>query len=279
VTSAQPLDGQVAVITGGARGQGRAHAVALAAQGASVVLCDVPGSFASVPYDLASVDDLDETVRLVEKAHGAALAVRADVRGRADVDAVVEQALSRFGRIDIMVANAGITVPGKLWELTDEAWHETIDTNLTGVFHSLRAVLPHMRERRYGRIVVTSSIGGRTGVPNLSHYAATKWAVIGLAKSLALEVADDGITVNVVCPTSVRTPMVLNETMYRLFAPDVAEITDEIVAQRFSGQHPIRRPWIEPEDVSREVVHLVTERGNITGAVVEIGLGITARMH
>jgi SDR family mycofactocin-dependent oxidoreductase len=279
MSDARPLSGHVAVITGGARGQGRAHAVALAALGAAVVICDVPGAYTSVPYDLASAGDLDETARLVEKAGGVALAVRADVRRRAEVDGVVERALSRFGRIDILVANAGIAVPSPLGDLTEDAWHETVDTNLTGVFHSLRAVLPTMRERRHGRIVVTSSVGGRIGVPNMAHYAATKWGVIGLAKSVALEVANDGITVNVVCPTNVRTPMVLNESMYRLFAPDVAEITEEIATRRFSAQHPIRRPWVEPEDVSREVVHLVTEPGNITGAVVEIGLGISARMH
>jgi SDR family mycofactocin-dependent oxidoreductase len=279
MSDARPLTGQVAVITGGARGQGRAHAVALAALGAAVVLCDVPDAITSVPYDLASAEDLDETVGLVEKAGGVALAVRADVRRRAEVDGVIEQALARFGRIDILLANAGIAVLSRLADLSDEAWHETVDTNLTGVFHSVRAVLPTMRERHYGRIVVTSSIGGRTGVPNMAHYAATKWGVIGLAKSVALEVAGDGITVNVVCPTSVRTPMLVNDSMYRLFAPDVAEVTDEIAKKRFSGQHPIGQPWIEPEDVSREVVHLVTEPGNITGAVIEIGLGMSARMH
>jgi NAD(P)-dependent dehydrogenase (short-subunit alcohol dehydrogenase family) len=136
-----------------------------------------------------------------------------------------------------------------------------------------------MRQRGYGRIVVTSSLGGRCGLPNMAHYAATKWAVIGLAKSLALELVSDGITVNVVCPTTVRTPMVLNESTYRLFAPDAAEITEHAVAERFSLHHPIRRPWIEPDDVSREVVHLATEPGNVTGTVVEIGLGLSARMH
>jgi len=276
---AAELDGQVTIITGGARGQGRSHALALGGLGARVVVCDAPAPMTSVPYPLGTAEDLAETVALVQKAGGTAIAVPADVRDAADVARVVDTAIAEFGQVDILVANAGIATSGKLWNLSDEAWRETIDTNLTGVFHTLRAVVPHMRERRYGRIVITSSLGGRTGLPSISHYAASKWGVIGLAKSLALEVVTEGITVNVVCPTTVRTPMVLNETTYRLFAPDVGEITDELVAERFRGHHPVPRPWLEPEDVTREVVHLVTEGGNITGAVIEIGLGLSARMH
>lgn len=276
---AAELDGQVAIITGGARGQGRSHALALAALGARIVVCDVPAPMISVTYPLGTAEDLAETVELVKKAGGTAVAVPADVRNAADIACVAGRAMDEFGQIDILVANAGIATSGKLWDLSDEAWRETIDTNLTGAFHALRAVVPHMRARRYGRIVVTSSLGGRVGLPNISHYAASKWGLIGLAKSLALEVVAEGITVNLVCPTTVRTPMVLNEATYRLFAPDVDQITDEIVAERMGLHHPVPRPWIEPEDVTREVVHLVTEGGNITGAVVEIGLGLSARMH
>jgi NAD(P)-dependent dehydrogenase (short-subunit alcohol dehydrogenase family) len=127
-----------------------------------------------------------------------------------------------------------------------------------------------LRRQQYGRIVVVSSQGGRAGLPGISHYAASKWGVIGLAKSLALELAGDGVTVNVVCPTTVRTPMVL--------PTEDAEVEAQLAA-RFAAHHPVPRPWLAPEDVSREVVHLVTERGNITGAVIEIGLGASARMH
>lgn len=273
------LADQVAIITGGARGQGRAHAVALASLGARVVVCDVPGPMTTVPYALGTAEELAETVAIARKAGGAGIAVQADVRRGEDVARVVDAAIGEFGQVDILVANAGIATQAKLWEISDEAWRELIETNLTGVFHSLRAVVPHMRARRYGRIVITSSLGGRTGLPSISHYSASKWGVIGLAKSLALEVVNDGITVNVVCPTTVRTPMVLNEATYRLFAPEVGELTDEVIAERFRAHHPIPRAWVEPEDVAREVVHLVTEGGNITGAVVEIGLGLSARMH
>jgi SDR family mycofactocin-dependent oxidoreductase len=272
------LDGQVAIVTGAARGQGRAHALALASLGARVVVCDVPAPMTTVRYPLGTAEDLAETVSLVEQAGSAGIAVQADVRDAADVARVADAAIAEFGRIDILVANAGIVSTSRLWELSDEAWAEMIGTNLTGVFHVMRAVVPHMRERGYGRIVVISSQGGRAGLPGISHYAAAKWGVIGLAKSLALEVAAEGITVNVVAPTTVRTPMVVNEQTIERDA-NGNPLPDEILGKRFAAHHPIPRPWIYPEDVAREVVHLVTEPGNITGAVIEIGLGQSARMH
>jgi SDR family mycofactocin-dependent oxidoreductase len=272
------LDGQVAIVTGGARGQGRAHAVALASLGARVVVCDVPAPMTTVRYPLGTAEDLAETVSLIEQAGGAGIAVQADVRDPADMARVVDAAITDSGRIDILVANAGIVSTSTLWELYDEAWAEMIGTNLTGVFNAMRAVVPHMRERGHGRIVVISSQGGRTGLPGISHYSAAKWGVIGLAKSLALEVAAEGITVNVVAPTTVRTPMVVNEQTVERDA-NGEPLSDEILGKRFAAHHPIPRPWVYPEDVAREVVHLVTEPGNITGAVIEIGLGQSARMH
>jgi SDR family mycofactocin-dependent oxidoreductase len=272
------LDGQVAIVTGGARGQGRAHALALASLGARVVVCDVPAPMTTVRYPLGTAEDLAETVSLVKQAGAAGIAVQADVRDAADVARVADAAIAEFGRIDILVANAGIVSTSRLWELSDEAWAEMIGTNLTGVFHVMRAVVPHMRQRGYGRIVVISSQGGRAGLPGISHYAAAKWGVIGLAKSLALEVAAEGITVNVVAPTTVRTPMVVNEQTTERDA-NGTPLPDEILGKRFAAHHPIPRPWIYPEDVAREVVHLVTEPGNITGTVIEIGLGQSARMH
>jgi NAD(P)-dependent dehydrogenase (short-subunit alcohol dehydrogenase family) len=232
----------------------------------------------TVRYPLGTAEDLAETVSLIEQAGGAGIAVEADVRDPADMARVVDAAITDSGRIDILVANAGIVSTSRLWELSDEAWAEMIGTNLTGVFHAMRAVVPHMRERGHGRIVVISSQGGRTGLPGISHYSAAKWGVIGLAKSLALEVAAEGITVNVVAPSTVRTPMVVNEQTVERDA-NGEPLSDEILGKRFAAHHPIPRPWVYPEDVAREVVHLVTEPGNITGAVIEIGLGQSARMH
>lgn len=273
------LDGQVALITGGARGQGRAHAVALAAEGATIVACDVPCPMTSVDYALATLEELDETVRLVKDVGGNCIGVSADVRDADAVGNVVRLTLAEFGRLDILLANAGIATLSRLWEVSDEVWDEMVATNLTGVFHCLRAVVPTMREHRYGRIVVTSSMGGRMGLPNMGHYVATKWGVIGLAKSLALEVANDGITVNVVCPCNVATPMLQNDAMYRVFAPDIAAPSEEVVQDRLRRVYPIPQPWVTPEDVTRAVLHLVTDPGVTTGSVLEIGLGSSARLH
>ena len=273
------LDGRVALITGAARGQGRSHAVALAALGASIIACDVPGSMTSPTSPLATQEDLDETVKLVEAEGTKCVGIAVDVRDAAAVGRAVDDGLAAFGRIDILLANAGIAVTGPLTGIDDTTWREVVDTNLSGVFHCLRAVIPGMQERGYGRVVVTSSMGGRMGIPNLSAYVATKWGVIGLAKSVALEVAGQGITVNVVCPCTVDTPMVRNSSMYQLFAPDLEHLISDEVLERFRRVNPIPQPWISAEDVTRTVVYLVTDPGVITGAVLEVGLGSSARLH
>lgn len=263
------LDDRVALITGGARGQGRAHALALAAEGANVVIADAPGRM-NLTYPLGTEDDLRETAKLVEEFGSTCLPIAMDVRDPVAVSAAVEETVRSFGSLDIVVANAGVVSTGPLQDVTDEIWRQLVDTNLTGVFHTLRAVVPVMRRQRFGRIVVTSSMGGRMGIPELAPYNATKWGVIGLAKSLALEVAKEGITVNVICPTTVRTPMV-----QPVGADDVP---DELV-QRMMRANPVPQPWIEPEDVSRGLLYLVTDPGVVTGSVLEIGLGGSARIH
>lgn len=263
------LEGRVAFITGGARGQGRAHALALAAEGANVVIADAPRPM-NLTYPLGTEDDLRSTAKEVEELGGLCVPMPLDVRDDAAVRAAIDETTSSLGSLDILVANAGVVSTGPLDEVTDEIWHQLVDTNLTGVFHTLRAVLPVMRRQRFGRIVVTSSMGGRMGIPELGAYNATKWGVIGLAKSVALEVAKEGITVNVICPTTVHTPMV-----QPVGADDVP---DELV-QRMMRANPIPRPWIEPEDVSRGLLYLVTDPGVVTGSVLEIGLGGSARIH
>ena len=264
------LDGKVALITGAARGQGRSHAVALASEGADIVVCDVPRRMSTLTYPLATRQDLELTAKLVEQAGRRCLAVRLDVRDAAAVDSAVEQTVRELGRLDIVVANAGVVSTGPLAELTDEGWDELVSTNLGGVFHILRAAIPVMRRQKFGRIVVTSSMGGRMGIPNLAAYNATKWGTIGMAKSLALEVAKEGITVNVICPTTVQTPMVQPD-------PD-AEVPDDLIKQMLRA-NPVPQPWLQPEDVSRGVLYLVTDPGVITGSVLEVGLGSSARMH
>jgi SDR family mycofactocin-dependent oxidoreductase len=273
------LDGKVALVTGAARGQGRSHALALAAEGAAIVACDVPQKMTSLSYPLATQVDLDETVRQVGQAGGVCLPVRVDVRDAAAVDEAVKLTLDEFGHLDILLANAGIVSTGPLSGVDEDSWDEMVATNLTGVFHCLRAAVGPMQEQRYGRIVVTSSMGGRIGIPNLAPYNATKWGVIGMAKSLALEVATQGITVNVICPCTVATPMVLNESMYHLHGATSTDPESEKVLERFRRVNPIPEPWLSAEDVTRGVMFLVTDPGLITGFVLEIGLGSSARMH
>jgi SDR family mycofactocin-dependent oxidoreductase len=264
------LDGRVALVTGGARGQGRSHAVALAAEGADVVVCDVPEPMVSPTYPLATEDDMKHTAELVEETGRRCLTVRTDIRRAPEVQAAVDESIEAFGRLDIAILNAGIVSTGPLAEVTDEAWDEMVSTNLTGTFNTLRAALPPMKRQGYGRIVATASMGGRMGIPELAAYNATKWGVIGLAKSVALEVARDGITVNVVCPTTVQTPMV---------QPDPgADIPDDLI-RKFAKQNPIPRPWVQSADVTRAVMYLVTDPGVLTGTVMDISLGSSARMH
>jgi SDR family mycofactocin-dependent oxidoreductase len=264
------LDGRVAFITGGARGQGRAHALALAAEGANVAIADAPRPMAGLTYPLGTEDDLRETAKQVEALGSVCLPIVMDVRDPAAVGAAVEETINRLGSLDIVLANAGIVSTGPLEEVTDEIWQQLVDTNLTGVFHTLRAAVPVMRRQRFGRIVVTSSMGGRMGIPELAAYNATKWGVIGLAKSLALEVAKEGITVNVICPTTVQTPMV---------QPVGGDDVPDDLVRRMMKANPIPQPWLAPEDVSRGLLYLVTDPGVVTGSVLEIGLGGSARIH
>ena len=263
------LEGKVALVTGAARGQGRSHALALAAEGADMVLWDVPQPMSSPTYPLGTQEDLDLTATLVTERGRRCLALSVDVRDSGQVRSGTERALEEFGRLDIALANAGIVSIAPLVEVTDEAWEEMVATNLTGVFTTLRAVVPPMVAQGWGRIVVTASMGGRMGIKGQSAYNATKWGVIGLAKSLALEVANDGITVNVVCPCTVRTPMV---------QPDPTREVPEEFLRQLTRPNPISRPWIEAEDVTRAVMYLVQDPGVLTGTVLEVSLGSSARM-
>ncbi|MEO5900138.1 MAG: mycofactocin-coupled SDR family oxidoreductase [Ilumatobacteraceae bacterium] len=272
------FDGRVVLITGAARGQGRAHAVAFAEGGADVVVVDVCADIASVPYGLSAAGDLHDSARFVEKTGRRALAVEADVRDRAAMESVVAEAIAEFGKIDIVVANAGICGFGPMPELTAEQWDDMLAVNLTGVFNTFRAVVPHMVEHGYGRLVAISSGAGKTGTPNLSHYAATKWGVIGFVKSVALEVAANGVTANVVCPATVDTPMVHNAALYSLFAPDIAEPTKENVRPRYEVMNPMHVAWLDPQDISNAVLFLASQRSAfISGETIEVSAGGSAQ--
>jgi len=273
------LEGRVALITGGARGQGRSHALHLAALGADIVICDIAADVDTNPYPLATPADLAETVDLVTGLGRRCLSRVVDVRNATAINDLVADAVTEFGRLDILVANAGVCPFAPFEEITDQAWRDTIDINLTGAFNSMRAVIAPMREGGYGRIVATSSMGGRSGVPNLAHYVATKWGVIGLVKTLALETATSGITVNAVCPNTVNTPMVHNPALYGLFAPDMDNPTMEEVRPRYETMNPMGLAWLEPEEISAAVGFLVSEGArHISGSTIEVSAGASALM-
>ncbi|QJY46144.1 mycofactocin-coupled SDR family oxidoreductase [Pseudonocardia broussonetiae] len=271
------FDGKVVLITGGARGQGRSHAVAFAREGADIAFCDIAAQLDSVPYPMARPEDLDETVKLVEELDRRCVAVTADVRDPGQVQGFVDRALTELGRVDVLLANAGVFTFSTIAEMSDDVWREMIDVNLTGVFHAMRAVLPAMIEQGSGRIIATSSTAGKMGFPNVGHYAATKWGVIGLVKSLAQEVGGNGITVNAVCPTGVDTTMIQNEAAYRLFLPDLENPTRDDAAPAFQTLNAIPVPWIEPVDISNAMLFLASDEARyITGETLAVAAGATA---
>ncbi len=270
------LDGKVAIVTGGARGQGRAHCIALAREGARIAAWDIAAPMDDVAYPMASPEDLDETLALVKDNGSDGITQVVDVRDSDAVDDAVEQVVREMGSADILVANAGVCAMGFLEEMTNGLWQSHIDTNLTGPFYCMRAVVPHMKERGWGRIVATSSNKGRSAAPTLAHYVASKWGLIGLTKTVALEVAGSGITANVVSPSTVRSPMVLNEFYYQRFRPELEHPGPDDMVERLTGMNPLGIPWVEPEEISRAVMYFVLDAGYTTGTVLEVNLGTSA---
>ncbi len=272
------FDKQVVLVTGGARGQGRAHATRFASEGADVVVCDVASQLPTVGYPMANEQDLEETVRLVTALGRNALGIVADVRKLHDMEMVAAKALSSFGRLDVLIAQAGICTFGQIAAMDVETWTETIEVNLTGVFNAIRACLPIMIEQHYGRIVATSSMAGRAGWENIGHYCASKWGIIGLVKSVALETASQGITANVICPSSVNTPMMMNDGSYRLFRPDLENPTFEDAIEAFTAVNVIPVPFAETEDIASAAAFLASDEARyITGATLSVSAGVNAR--
>lgn len=272
--------GKVALITGGARGQGRAHAELLAREGADIVLCDILAPVGTLDYPLASQADMDQTVALVRAQGRRCLGIKADMRDAAAATEVVRRATAELGKVDLLIANAGIYGSSPLAQMSDQTFDDVIRTNLYGVFHIVRAVLPGMQQRRFGRIVATASMAGRMGIANASHYSASKWGVIGLVKAVALEVAKQGITVNAVCPTGVNTPLINNEAAWRRALPgDPSPTRAKFEAKmRANPYSPQGVPWVEPEDVANATLFLLSEEArHITGTAVDIAAGGSAQ--
>ena len=276
---ARDFAGRTVMVTGAARGQGRSHAVEFARRGADIVATDICADIDTIPYPLATADDLAQTRVLVEREGARCLAVTADVRDGERMREVVADAVHIFGGIDVCIANAGAVSFAPVVELTDRQWSTMLDIDLTGVFHTLRAVAPVMTARGWGRLITIASMGGRAGTPNLGHYAAAKWGAIGLTKTLALELAGTGVTANVVCTDTVSTAMVHNPAMYSLFAPDMETPTREQVRGRYARLNPLGAPWTDPADITAAVVYLASPAArHVTGETLEIGAGVSARM-
>jgi SDR family mycofactocin-dependent oxidoreductase len=271
------LDGKVAFITGAGRGQGRSHAVRLGEEGADIIALDIcEDAVETVGYGLATSADLDETVAQVEAAGRRAFRGVADVRELSQVQSVVEAGLGELGRIDIVCANAGIGTWALSWEMSEQQWRDMIDINLTGVFNATRAALPSMVERgQGGSVVLTSSTAGLIGYLHTAHYTAAKHGVIGMTKVLAQELGPHGIRVNAVCPTTVNTPLVINDLTFELFAPDVENPGPDDVREAFAALNILPDvPWIEPGDVSDAVVFLCSDAARyITGVALPIDAG------
>ena len=263
------LSGKVAVVTGAARAIGRACAVSLASKGADVVVMDIaqPDAFPYLNYPMASMDDLNETKRLVEEQGSRCLSVRGDIRNMEQMRDLVDRTINEFGQVDIMVANAGLVPSVPLVEMTDQQWNDVIEVNLTGTGNTIRAVLAHMVERKQGQIVAITSTLGRQGNAGNAHYVASKWGIVGLVKSAALEAGEHNVTVNAVAPTGVRT----------IRFPESGE-QREAAEQFLSEYNALPVLLLEPEDIADSVVFLVSPQAKyITGAVIDVAAGANAR--
>jgi SDR family mycofactocin-dependent oxidoreductase len=271
------LEGKVAFITGAARGQGRSHAITLAREGADIIAVDICAQIGSVPYPMATWEDLAQTVKEVEALDRRMVATDVDVRDYDALKQALDEGVARLGRLDIVSANAGIFSFGRAEDLAEQTWRDMIDVDLTGEWHAAKAAIPHLRAGgRGGSIILTSSLAGLKGQQNLAHYVAAKHGLVGLMRTLALELAPDFIRVNSVHPTTVDTDMVQNAATYALFAPDLPEDqrTKETLTSRFQALNVLPIPWVELADISNAVLWLASDESRyVTGITLPVDAG------
>ncbi|KOG91518.1 3-ketoacyl-ACP reductase [Streptomyces varsoviensis] len=256
---------------------GRSHAVRLAQEGADIVAVDLCADLDSTPYPGANSQDLTSTTKLVEQTGRRILARRADTRDFKELQNVVDEAIAEFGHIDVVCANAGMSSFGFSWELSEEAWQEIIDVNLTGSWKTVKAVIPHMIERNEGgSLVFISSTAGLIGVPTMSHYTASKHGVVGLMRALAVELAPHNIRVNSVNPGNVDTPMVNNAPMRKLFLPEVSDPTPEAANDVMREMSALPVGWLDSQGVSEAVLYLASDAArHVTGITLPVDAGMS----
>ncbi|MEU7811975.1 mycofactocin-coupled SDR family oxidoreductase [Pseudonocardia sp. RS010] len=275
------LDGKVALITGAGRGQGRAHAVKLASEGADIIALDICAPIASVPYELASQADLDETAKLVEQLDRRIVARAADVRDRVQVAEAVQAGASELGRLDIVVANAGIWSAAPFVDMTDEMYRDMIDVQMHGPYNTCKAAVPILLEQdQGGSIVIISSTAGMRGFPNQVHYNMGKHAVVGLMRTLANELAPKFIRCNTIHPSSTNTKMIQNEAIWSAFAPGVENPTVDDFGDTFTAMNLLPIPWMEPGDISDAVAWLASDESKyVTGVTLPVDAGYLAKYN
>ncbi len=278
------LRGKVAVITGAARGIGRATAIAFAREGADIIGLDICASVDPRSGVKPSTrDDLEETERLIRAAGRRSLGIKLDQRDLVALRAAAVRGEQEFGGIDILFANAGIQSFHRLLDMEDPDWHITIDVNLTGTANAVRAFAPYMVKRGGGRIILTSSTQGQHGTKYGAAYSASKWGIIGLMKSAALELGPYNITVNALIPGLIDTPLTRHEERYAQVLEDAGKQPtgspkDEEEARKIlTSKTPLSVPWIEPEDVAPVVVFLASEAARmVSGATYDVTAGDSA---
>lgn len=272
--------GRVAFISGVARGQGRQFAVDLAREGADIIGFDICEDIPGASTAMATEADLEETRTLVEATGRRMVAERADARDYAAVEAVLAKGMAEFGRVDVVVANAGICCgAGPFWEISLQQWKDTVDTDLTGVWHTVRAATPALIEGgRGGAIIMITSAGATKGFQNITHYVAAKTALVGMLKPMAAELGPHFIRVNALSPTNVNTAIYMTETNKRLFLPDNPAPTDEEYEMASRPQHVIPIGWMEPRDTSAALRFLASDDARyVTGLEMRVDAGVVLR--
>lgn len=270
------VEGKVALVTGAARGQGRSHAIRLAAEGADIIAVDNCADVGSVPYHGGTEEDLALTIELVEALDRRIVASVVDVRDFESLSSAINEGVSAMGRLDIVCANAGIIMEAFPTLLEEEdSWRTVIDINLTGVWLTCKAAVPFIVDGGCGgSVVLTSSVAGLKGHANIGSYVASKHGIVGLMRTLANELAPYLIRVNSIHPTQVDTPMIMNDTMARLFVPHRENPTHEEFAAASRESHAMPIPWVEAIDVSNAVLFLASDESRfITGVTLPIDAG------